>query len=132
MPKDKKSYKIQTKKSFQFILPSGSKGFIATCHRGRERKAKDELLQLFEEWFEKISVKELDSNLKTEKSQEKVFSSIEEELEEELAELKDKKTEKLFSFIDTSVDCLIFVKVNQAIDPVSFMNSLLTEMQVRF
>lgn len=127
MPKEQKvnskGYKIQTKKNSQFTLPTGSKGFLITCRRGRERNCKDELRQLFEEWAE------THSSAAAEEDENEEFENVEEELESELAKLKNTKREKMFSFIDTGVDCIVFSKIKPSIDPVFFLHSLLSEMQ---
>ncbi|KAJ3000675.1 hypothetical protein HDV02_004360 [Globomyces sp. JEL0801] len=122
MPKEgRKSYKksgFETKGGF--TLESGTKGILVTCHRGKEIAAQSEILKVFEEFSEQLEEFQ-DFNQNHSK-----FSNIEDELENELLMLK-KRDKKLFSHIQTGIDCTVFIRVHPSLNPSDFIHKLLSQ-----
>ena len=100
-----------------FQLPAGTQGFLLHCKMKRERRAGDEIINLFGEHAEQF---ELETTKKT--------GSVEKDFENELLELQN-KDKQLFKVINTGISCCLFVKADSSIKPVSFLHSLMLELQ---
>lgn len=127
MPKNKpNSYK---KPKNQFTLPSSTPGFLITCRRNKERNARQELTLLFDDWYTQHYA---DKSAGLE-SQAKESTSIEDDLEAELAELRAPRQKRKgpFIFHETGIQCLIYVQIrlDQISDPVDFISSLFRNLQ---
>ncbi|KAJ3306280.1 hypothetical protein HDV03_000202 [Kappamyces sp. JEL0829] len=121
MPRDQKPNKTakQTKKYSSFQIENETRGFFVTCRRGKERLAQAELVLMLDEWRQKLygdSEKEVE------------YETVEDELEAELASLKQKKGKKVFAALDTFIDCCLFIRCSPPVDPVPFAHSLLTDL----
>jgi tRNA acetyltransferase TAN1 len=101
-----------------FVLPAGTQGFLITHHRNKDRGALSEIMNLFNNHSE--TMVEPSEILKPN-------DVVEEDLEQELKELKSKE-KRLFSQIRTGIECTIFIRAHQKIHPVDFAHSLLQEM----
>ena len=86
-----------------FTLPSGTQGFLLHCTMKRERRAADEILNLFAEYAEK-----------QETSAPAPAGTLENDFDRELSELKD-KDKQLFSSIHTGIGCCVFIKVYESL-----------------
>ena len=110
MGKETRNKYVSTK---DFTLSKGTSGFLLTCRRGKERPAAKEAISLLEDFHGKDDDEEIQKRPDT----------VEEDLENELKELKEKKNDE-FVAIDTKLDCLVFIK-SKTVKPVSFIHDLL-------
>ena len=86
-----------------FTLPAGTQGFLLHCTMKRERRAADEILNLLAEYAEK-----------QETSVPVTAGTLENDIERELSELRD-KDKQLFSSIHTGIGCCVFIMVNESL-----------------
>ncbi|KAJ1988824.1 hypothetical protein GGI26_005617 [Coemansia sp. RSA 1358] len=107
-----------------FDISPGMKGFFVTSTRGREKKCAAETIDLLEEYAEKLypNLEEEIANETTEdKSTTEQMSEgvddIEDEIAREVAKLKSEKAPKLFRYLPTTIDCLVYIKCYKRIDP---------------
>ncbi|KAJ3274575.1 hypothetical protein HDV01_002417 [Terramyces sp. JEL0728] len=96
-----------------FTLPTGTKGFLVTCHRGKERQSTTEITSIFESYTNQDE--QVDES-----------KSIEDLLQQELNSIKSTK-KKIFSMIPTNIPCTLFIKTNDTIEPVSFILKLMND-----
>ena len=129
MPKNKPKNSYKKPKN-QFTLPSSTPGFLITCRRNKERNARQELTLLFDDWYTQHYA---DTAAGQESLQEKEATSIEDDLEAELAELRAPRQKRKgpFLFHETGIQCLIYVQIrqDQISDPVDFISSLFRNLQ---
>ncbi|KAJ1847302.1 hypothetical protein LPJ70_001604 [Coemansia sp. RSA 2708] len=114
------------------------KGFFVTCTRGRERKSAAETIDLLEEYAAKLY-----PNLEAEIAAESEADGdappadggdIEDEIARELAEMKSSPKQKPFRYLQTTIDCLLYIKCHRKIDPeklVQFIFADLSETKQR-
>lgn len=86
-----------------FTLPNGTQGFLLHCRMKKERRASDEIINLFVEHAEQFQPKET-----------KETEPLELEFEKELLELQN-KDKHMFKVIKTGITCCIFIKVSNLI-----------------
>ncbi|TGO29569.1 hypothetical protein BPAE_0013g00200 [Botrytis paeoniae] len=108
-------------------IEPGDQGIWATCVKGKEGKATEELRSLLEESSEKyygISVKSSNENgdEEDEDATESV-DDIEASIRKEVAAHKD-PTEKLFSAIYLDIQCVLFFKTRSPIDPADLVHRM--------
>lgn len=118
-----------------FIDPNTS-GIYATCNRGKERGCVNELTNLFNEKAQEYyNVDELNDK-EDEKSDESEKQpdtpkelSIEEQIKQEVDDLKQSKHSKtsLFTPIELDCECLIFIKTRTPIEPEDFVKRICQE-----
>ncbi|ORX68700.1 hypothetical protein DL89DRAFT_268475 [Linderina pennispora] len=85
-----------------FELSPMMKGFFITCNRGREKKCASEVIDLLEAESD---------------SEDEEAGDIESEIARELEDMKSKSKPKLFRSLQTTIDCIAFVKCDKRIDP---------------
>ncbi|KAK6205279.1 thump domain-containing protein [Scheffersomyces amazonensis] len=122
------------KKKFKasgFVDPNTS-GIYATCNRGREQQCRKELMNLFsekiEEYFDldkEVSDDEEEENDEIEKKE----LSIEDQIKQELNDMKEEKKSKkaLLQPIELGCECLIFIKTRRPIDPEELVTRICQE-----
>ncbi|KAJ3323731.1 hypothetical protein HDV06_001461 [Boothiomyces sp. JEL0866] len=109
-----KGYKPQrSDTSRSFTLPTGTIGFLVTCHKGKERQSTTEIISIFESYT-------------NQEQQVDESKSIEELLQQELNSIKSAK-KKLFSMIPTNIPCTFFIRTNDTIEPVGFVLNIMNE-----
>ncbi|EDN95111.1 hypothetical protein SS1G_10986 [Sclerotinia sclerotiorum 1980 UF-70] len=108
-------------------IEPGDQGIWATCVKGKEGKATEELRSLLEESAEKyygISVKSGSKN-NDEEDEDAIESvdDIEKSIQKEVAAHKD-PTEKLFSAVYLDIQCVLFFKTRSPIDPADLVHRM--------
>ncbi|PVH14488.1 uncharacterized protein CXQ87_002629 [Candidozyma duobushaemuli] len=109
-----------------FIDPNTA-GVYATCNRGRELGCRKELLNLLsekcEQWYP-----DWESKAEVDDEDDKDLS-VEEQVQKELASMKKEKTAKstIFSPIDLSCECTVFVKIRKPVEPAEFIHRICQE-----
>lgn len=122
----RKKAKFHQKGSGQAI-PHGSRGILVTCDNGREMKAFYEVVQLLEEYHDKLS-KPASGKVETATEGPKDVSAM---LAQEVAQLKDKKTHK-FQQHNTQVGGTIFVLFPEAPEhpgPVEVVEAIMRDLK---
>ncbi|KAI8322170.1 hypothetical protein GQ54DRAFT_297508 [Martensiomyces pterosporus] len=125
--------------SHVFEISPGMKGFFVTCTRGREKKSASETIDLLEEYAarlypgleEEVEQANNDSDKNDAGSAE---GDIESEIARELEGMKSKTKPKLFRSLQTTIDCLVYIKCDRRIDPerlVQFVFSDLSKTRQR-
>ncbi|KAF1808509.1 THUMP domain-containing protein [Eremomyces bilateralis CBS 781.70] len=105
-------------------IEPGDAGIWATCTMDKEVKSQHELLDLFEEYAEILygtktgSSKEGPVVSDQENAKDGAPVDIEAEINEELAGMKTKKHDSMFTIVKTGIQCVIFIKTKPPIDPV--------------
>lgn len=139
----------QRKKKFRmasgFIDPATS-GIYATCARRKEKRAAEELKLYFEEKIEelygdeikKLAEEDNEANEVSEESEPKEELSIEEQIQQEVSELKKKannnnltkeeKKKELVQFIDLDCECVIFCKTRKPVNPEELVKKIMEEL----
>ncbi|KAM3069966.1 hypothetical protein ACMFMF_008318 [Clarireedia jacksonii] len=101
-------------------IEPGDQGIFATCIKGKEGKATEELRSLFEECAERFY--NISARPKDEKDNESdSVDDIEASIRAEVAASKD---EKLFSAVYIETQCVLFFKTRPPIDPVDFVRRI--------
>ncbi|KAK6464337.1 thump domain-containing protein [Scheffersomyces coipomensis] len=123
------------KKKFKatgFVDPNTS-GVYATCNRGREQQCRKELMNLFsekiEEYFD-LDKEVSDDDEEDEEEKEEVKElSIEDQIKQELNDMKEEKKSKksLLHPIELGCECLIFIKTRRTIDPEILVSRICQE-----
>lgn len=123
----------------QTHLEPNTKGIYISCDRGKESKAKQEILDVLEDKYEELlekNVFEPISNTGEDKNNggDSEELDLEEQLKREISELKEKskqdvKRGSLFQFIELQMECLFFVKVHRTINPVTLTLSVLEDAE---
>ncbi|KAJ2616409.1 hypothetical protein H4S08_000800 [Coemansia sp. RSA 1365] len=119
-----------------FDISPGMKGFFATCTRGREKKSALETIDLLEDYAGKL-YPGLEDELRAEG--EEVPNSgaegpasnvgdIEADIARELAEMKSASTPKLFRYLPTTIECLIYIKCHRRIDPEQLVRFIFADI----
>ncbi|ESZ96671.1 hypothetical protein SBOR_2930 [Sclerotinia borealis F-4128] len=108
-------------------IEPGDQGIWATCVKGKEGKATEELRSLLEDSAEKyygISVKSSDKNDNGEdEDATESVDDIEASIRKEVAAHKD-PTEKLFSAVYLDIQCVLFFKTRSPIDPTDLVHRM--------
>lgn len=118
------------------IIEPGTSGIYATCTRGKERFAQQELMQLFQEKYQEMYAATEDG----ESGDEEVEGSDHEELDmeqqiaKELEDLKKQnvqiKTHKAkISPIDLQCECVTFYKTRKPVVPEKFVHELMKDFK---
>ncbi|PQE14537.1 THUMP domain-containing protein [Rutstroemia sp. NJR-2017a BBW] len=101
-------------------IEPGDQGIFATCIKGKEGKATEELRSLFEECAERfydISARPKDVGDNETDSVDDIEASIQ-------AEVAASKDEKLFPAVYIDIQCVLFFKTPPPIDPVDFVRRI--------
>ena len=106
------------KKTGGFTIEKGTCGILVTCHKGKERQAQTEIISILED------------NLEQKDSNEQISIDIENELKQEIENLK-KKEKKMFAGIQTGIACTVFIRFDLSINPVLFVHELLSKMSIK-
>ncbi|KAJ2659468.1 hypothetical protein IW148_004201 [Coemansia sp. RSA 1199] len=118
-----------------FDISPGMKGFFVTCTRGREKKSASETIDLLEEFANKLY-----PNLEEEIAAEKDASDdapaaqagggIEDEIAREIAEMKASPKIKMFRYLPSTIDCILYIKCHRKIDPEALVQFMFAELSV--
>ncbi|KAK4216374.1 tRNA acetyltransferase TAN1 [Rhypophila decipiens] len=108
----------------------GDTGIWVTCARHQELKAGREVIELFNEYAEKmygIKIEEPKAATDEEDEQDDIDASI----QKEIAAMNTKKApgdggdeNQIFTLMKMNVDCLLFVKTKAPIEPVEFVRRI--------
>ncbi|KAL1920134.1 uncharacterized protein VTP21DRAFT_1280 [Calcarisporiella thermophila] len=118
----RKKYKERAR-GLGFGLGPGMSGILVTCTRGKEQQSVRELYSIFNEYADKLYPSSAD---KGEESQEE--QSVEDAVARELAEMKKPHKENRFASLMTQTECVVFIKVCNTIEPVSFVQYILKDL----
>lgn len=128
-----------------FIDPATS-GIYATCSRRKEKRAAEELKLYFEEKIEEIygdEIKKLaesnEEGIEGEgEAEPQEELSIEEQIQQEVSELKKKanknnlskeeRKKELVQFIDLDCECVIFCKTRKPVNPEELVKKIMDEL----
>lgn len=121
-----KKYKVSG-----FIDPNTT-GVWATCNRGRELGCRKELLslladqieELYPDWEAQVEDKADEAEQSEEPAKQKL--SVEDEIKQELAEMKSQKSKvhPLLHPIDLGCECLVFIKMKKPAEPAALVQAL--------
>ncbi|XBW35536.1 hypothetical protein QEN19_001111 [Hanseniaspora menglaensis] len=126
----------------QTHLEPNTRGIYISCDRGKEFRAKQEILDLFEDKYEEllekkvfVAVEGTENGNEDAEETNKSDLDIEEQLKLEMDDLKKKnkqdvKRGSLFQFIELQMECLFFVKVHKTIDPVVLTLAVLEDAKM--
>ncbi|KAJ2356193.1 hypothetical protein IWW50_001016 [Coemansia erecta] len=118
-----------------FDISPGMKGFFVTCVRGREKKSAGETIDLLEEYAAKLY-----PNLEEEIAAEKESAEdkpeaeaaegggIEDEIARELAEMKASPKIKMFRYLPSTIDCILYIKCHRRIDPEELVQFMFADL----
>ena len=126
-PKKSKPWRVPKKGQPNYIAPSiepGDSGIWATCEMGKEGKCTAELKDLFEEYAAKLyggSEAQVE-----EASDDEAEIDIEAEIKKEVQGMKSKSTRKeaLFQPVKVDIQCVLFFKTREPIEPVEFVHRI--------
>lgn len=98
------------------IIDPNTSGVYATCNRGKEQQCRKELMNLLTEKIEEYF--DL-SKAEDEDKEDPQSLSIEDQIQQELAEMKETKVSKkgMLQPIELGCECLVFIKTRKPIDP---------------
>ncbi|KAL6950223.1 hypothetical protein ACO0QE_000899 [Hanseniaspora vineae] len=123
------------------IIEPGTSGIYATCTRGKERFAQQELMQLFEEKYEEMYAGTEEEAKDGESGDDEVDGSsgqeeldMEQQIAKELEDLKKQniqiKTHKAkISPIELQCECVTFYKTRRPIVPEKFVHELMKDFK---
>ena len=126
-PKKSKPWRVPKKGQPNYIAPSiepGDSGIWATCEMGKEGKCTAELKDLFEEYAAKLyGGSEAQAE---EASDDEAEIDIEAEIKKEVQGMKSKSTRKeaLFQPVKVDIQCVLFFKTREPIEPVEFVHRI--------
>ncbi|QSZ31987.1 hypothetical protein DSL72_001556 [Monilinia vaccinii-corymbosi] len=117
--------KIASKSSGR--IEPGDRGIWATCVKGKEGKATEELRSLLEESAEKFYGISVESSKKNDEEDDEdatgSVDDIEASIRKEVAAHKD-PAEKLFSAVYLDIQCVLFFKTRSPIDPADLVHRI--------
>lgn len=110
-------------------IGAGDQGILATCQRGHESKAVNEILDLFNEYGEKyygISTASEGNN------NEEDEHDIEAEINAELEDMQSSsKNQQLFTNVTTDTQCILLIKTRPPVEPAVFVRRLCRDLLER-
>ncbi|KAJ1939825.1 hypothetical protein FBU59_003993 [Linderina macrospora] len=109
-----------------FELSPMMKGFFITCNRGREKKSAVEVIDLLEQYTEKL-YPGLEAGEESDNEGDEA-GDIESEIARELEGMKSKSKPKLFRSLQTTIDCIAFVKCDKRIDPEALVHFMFSDL----
>lgn len=115
----------------QTHLEPNTKGVYVSCDRGKESRARIEIIDLLEEKYEELLKKKIFKPINgDEEVEEEKELDFEEQMKKEMLDLKKSKIDKKinpFVFIELQVECLLFIKFHRSIDPVVLVLEILKD-----
>ncbi|KAL8375764.1 hypothetical protein RB595_007065 [Gaeumannomyces hyphopodioides] len=120
----------RTKTDQRGVVEPGYSGIWVTCARSQEAKAAREVRLLFDKYAEKLyGVAPRDDDAAVEDEDEDEEQDIEASIQRELTSMrpqkgKERARDEVFTVLRQSVDCLLFVKTREPIEPVEFAHRI--------
>ncbi|KAL9528115.1 hypothetical protein SMMN14_08424 [Sphaerulina musiva] len=124
-------------------VQAGDTGIFVTCHRGKEGKCTGEVMDLLQDYAERIyssSASSLRSAAVKEDGEDDddgdakkdgnggeevvVVDDIEKEILAEIREIRKPKVARLFTPVQLNVQCVIFFKTTSPVEPVSLVKTI--------
>ncbi|CAO3675436.1 unnamed protein product [Umbelopsis vinacea] len=132
--KKAKTYQIAKDKSPRkggFCIEANCSGVMIMCARKKEDRAAREVLDLFNEFADQLYPSSAPKEEKEEKDDADEEEDIEAMIAKEVATMSNKqpKSQKRFANIQTDTDCVIFIRTNSPVEPVSFVHHILKDIQ---
>ncbi|KAJ1729424.1 hypothetical protein LPJ61_003525 [Coemansia biformis] len=115
-----------------FDISPGMKGFFVTCTRGREKKSAAETIDLLEDYAARL-YPGLDEELAADGDDAPAapaaeVDDIEAEIAREVAEMKAASTPRLFRYLPTTIECLLYIKCHRRIDPEKLVQFIFADL----
>ncbi|KAJ1859626.1 hypothetical protein LPJ73_001770 [Coemansia sp. RSA 2703] len=119
-----------------FEISPGMKGFFITCNRHKEKKSAMETIDLLEEYAAKL-YPGLEDEIENEGADDKDdggaqdeagAGDIEDEIAREVAGMKSNTKPKLFRYLNTTIDCIVFIKCHRRIDPEQLVEYIFEDL----
>ena len=112
-------------KSSLFAVEPGMKGILISCFRRRESSCVMEAYNLFDEYYESLGYTCADKDEQVEQK------SIEEQVEQELQELRSKKqkTKRFLNMPMGDLECLVFIKTCSQLIPSTFITGIFEDLR---
>ncbi|KAJ1860336.1 hypothetical protein LPJ73_001408 [Coemansia sp. RSA 2703] len=119
-----------------FEISPGMKGFFVTCNRHKEKKSAMETIDLLEEYAAKL-YPGLEDEIENEGADDKDdggaqdeagAGDIEDEIAREVAGMKSNTKQKLFRYLNTTIDCIVFIKCHRRIDPEQLVEYIFEDL----
>ncbi|KAJ2726806.1 hypothetical protein GGI07_000317 [Coemansia sp. Benny D115] len=116
-----------------FEISPGMKGFFVTSNRHREKKCAMEAIDLLEEYAARLYPgleEEIENEADDDGAEENADGAgdIEDEIAREVASMKSKASPKLFRYLNTTIDCLVFIKCHRKIDPENLVQFIFDDL----
>ncbi|KAJ2548086.1 hypothetical protein EV175_004964 [Coemansia sp. RSA 1933] len=116
-----------------FDISPGMKGFFVTSNRGKEKKSALETIDLLEEYAAKLYPgleQEIadDAEDKGDESQQTDLDDIENEIAREVAKMKSEKGPKLFRYVPTTIECIVYIRCHKKIDPEKLVQFIFADL----
>ncbi|KAI8576410.1 hypothetical protein K450DRAFT_257152 [Umbelopsis ramanniana AG] len=129
--KKAKTYHISKEKSPRkggFCIETNVAGVMVMCARKKEDRAVREILDIFNEYADKLYPAEASKEEEEENEEEE--EDIEAMIAKEVKAMSNKpKSKKRFVNLQTDTDCVLFIRTNPPVDPVSFVHHILTDIK---
>ncbi|KLU84576.1 hypothetical protein MAPG_03616 [Magnaporthiopsis poae ATCC 64411] len=109
------------------VVEPGYSGIWVTCARSQEARAAREVQLLFDEYAEKLYnvTPRDDAVVEAEDEDEDIEASIQRELTSmKPKDDRERPRDEVFTILRQSVDCLLFVKTREPIEPVEFAHHI--------
>ncbi|KAJ1723626.1 hypothetical protein LPJ53_002066 [Coemansia erecta] len=124
-----------------FEISPGMKGFFVTCTRHKEKKSAMETIDLLEEYAAKL-YPGLEEEIENEgaddnedggaqdgtEATDAAAGDIEDEIAREVAGMKSNTKQKLFRYLNTTIDCIVFIKCHRRIDPEQLVEYIFEDL----
>ncbi|GAB5585445.1 hypothetical protein Unana1_00345 [Umbelopsis nana] len=130
--KKAKNYQISKERSPRkggFCIEANCSGVMVMCARKKEDRSIREVLDIFNEYADKLysSNESKENDAESEEDEEE---DIEAMIAKEVATISNKpKTQKRFANINVDTDCVVFIRTNPPVEPVSFVHHILKDIQ---
>ncbi|KAH8549726.1 hypothetical protein BGW37DRAFT_95460 [Umbelopsis sp. PMI_123] len=131
--KKAKTYHIAKDKSPRkggFCVETNVAGVMVMCARKKEDRAAREILDIFNEYADKLYPEEALKEGESEEAEEEEDEDIEDMIAKEVKAMSNKpKSKKRFVSLHTDTDCVLFIRTNPPIEPVSFVHHIMTDIK---
>ncbi|KAI9289602.1 hypothetical protein BC943DRAFT_314751 [Umbelopsis sp. AD052] len=130
--KKAKTYHISKEKSPRkggFCIETNVAGVMVMCARKKEDRAVREILDIFNEYADKLYP--VEGTVKDDQEEEDdEEEDIEAMIAKEVKAMSNKpKSKKRFVNLQTDTDCVAFIRTNAPVEPVSFVHHILTDIK---
>ncbi|KAI4165004.1 MAG: hypothetical protein LQ342_001280 [Letrouitia transgressa] len=126
--KIKRKWQVPRQKHPEAIaIEPGDAGIWATCDMHKEGKCTVELKDLFNEYAVEIYGNSITGNDPSSSDEEDEEADVEAEIQREVQGIKNMKAKSLFQPIKIDIQCVLFFKTRDPIEPVTFVQRLCSD-----